>query len=319
LSSLIRRSCNYFQDKNKLIPFWLDWRAAFDPRLYPTIWRLRLLLSSRVWNQDLDAAVWEDETGHIMGFSMLWRRKSSSPYIVLDNFIHPSFPTKKIYLEMLDWGSLRVDEISAGQRKSLTLYTSDYSRSSSAGKCLEQNGYSPLVPNPEEHNVYLARIIRNKVDLKSLPQGYSFNKLREMSDLESYQSLYGFAYVNPLHRKELMESDEYCHLVVEGCDKEFYAYCECSICRDEWKRTNQRIGWVDYIETKPEAQQQGFGKAVLTAGLSRLQKLGSQVAMLVTLSTNTPALQLFKNAGFEPVELSEPPVYEKQISFRVDG
>ncbi|MFQ5615754.1 MAG: GNAT family N-acetyltransferase [Anaerolineales bacterium] len=72
----------------------------------------------------------------------------------------------------------------------------------------------------------------------------------------------------PLHQKELLESDEYCHLVVVNSNGEFAAYCECSICRAEWQITNQRMGWIDYVETRPEQKRQGLGRAALLAGLS---------------------------------------------------
>jgi len=318
MTTYLSRPCDYHQDLEKLMPFWLDWRAASDVRLYPTIWRIRLLLTSRVWDQARDARIWETESGQIVGLSMLWRRQSSSPYLALENYLQPSLPNNNIFPEMLKWGAGRANEIAAEQNKSLTLYTSDYSQSSYSVNFLVQNGYSQLAPNPDDHNLYMERNLKNKISLPSLPLGYSIQKLRDLRDLESYQALYGFSYVNPLHRRELLESDEYCHLVVEGQRKNILAYCECSICREEWKRTNQRIGWIDYIETKPDAQKQGFGKAVLSAGLSQLRNWGAEIAMLVTVSTNTPALQLYKNAGFEPVDVAEPPSYEKQIIVSVN-
>jgi mycothiol synthase len=313
MTSFSSRTCDYLQDLEILMPFWLDWRAASDVRLYPTIWRIRLLLTSRVWDQVRDVRIWETESGQIVGFSMLWRRFSSSPYLALENYLRPLIPIDIILPEMLKWGAQRANEIAAEQNKSLKLYTSDYLQSSYSVKYLVQNGYSQLAPNPDEHNVYMERNLNNKITLPSLPPGYSIQQLRGLRDLESYQALYGFSYVNPLHRRELLESDEYCHLVVEGQRNNYLAYCECSINREEWKRTNQRIGWVDYIETKPDAQKRGFGKAVLFAGLSQLINLGAEIAMLVSVSTNTPALQLYKNASFVPVDVVEPPSYEKQI------
>jgi hypothetical protein len=38
------------------------------------------------------------------------------------------------------------------------------------------------------------------------------------------------------------------------------------------------------------------------------------MAMLVTISTNIPALRLYQSVGFAPVDVSESPRYEKQIS-----
>ena len=100
-------------------------------------------------------------------------------------------------------------------------------------------------------------------------------------------------------------------------DGEFVAYCECSVCYAEWERTNQRIGWIDYVETKPEQQKKGFGQAILVAGLLELQKLGAEKAMLVTINSNTPAVNLYNKTGFERVETNEYSSYKKQIHSQV--
>lgn len=138
--------------------------------------------------------------------------------------------------------------------------------------------------------------------------------LRGMDELEAYHSLYSFAAVNPQHQKELLESDEYEHLVVVDAQGSLAAYCECSICRAEWQDNGPRLGWIDYIQTRPEQRRQGLGRAALLAGLARLRQWGAGAAMLVTVSKNTLAVKLYDKAGFERVAVAEATSYEKHIT-----
>lgn len=313
MENITSHSCDYHKDQKRLMDFWLDYRAAFDVRIYPTIWRIRLLLTSRVWNQERDTQIWENESGQIIGFAMLWSRQPASSYIVLDSFIHPKFATSELHSAILNWGDLRASEIAKEQETSLTVYATGFSQYGFYDNILKQVGYTFLPPNPDEHNVYYSKSLQNGISLPAIPTGYEIRKLQGADDLEAYQALYGFSKVNPIHQKELMESKEYCHLAMVNPEGEFVAYCECSVCYSEWERSNQRIGWIDYIETKPEHQQKGFGWAILMAGLLHLKEIGADHAMLVTVNTNTPAVTLYNKTGFESVPIKEYPSYEKQI------
>lgn len=319
MENITSRSCDYRKDQQRLMDFWLDYRTTSDVRAYPTIWRIRLLLTSRVWDQERDTQIWENELGQIIGFAMLWSRQTVSSYIVLDAFAHPRFAGNGLLSTILNWGDLRVNEIVKEQETALTVYVTGFSRYDFSASLMKRHGYTLFPPNPDEHNVYFAKSLQNRISLPTVPLGYKIRKLQGIDDLEAYQALYGFSKVNPLHQQELIESDEYCHLVVMNPDGEFVAYCECSICYAEWERTNQRIGWIDYVETKPEQQKKGLGQGILTAGLLQLQELGADIAMLVTINTNIPAVNLYNKTGFESVEIQEYPSYEKRIDFPTRG
>ena len=305
--------CDYHKDQVKLMEFWLDYRAASDVRTYPTIWRLRLLLTSRVWQPEKDTQIWANESGQIIGFSMLWRRQLASSFIVFDSFVLPKFASRKLLLKMLQWGDDRVNEIAKGQKGEFTIYLTGLSQYVFFVDRLAQYGYTIIPPNAEEKDIYFTKQLQNEIQASFLPSGYEIRKLQHADDFDKYQALYGFAKVNPHHQKELIESNEYSHFVVVNSDGDFVAYCECSICRSEWERTNQRIGWIDYVETKPAQQKKGFGRAALSAGLLQLQQWGAETAMLITMSTNTPAITLYNKTGFDRAEIPEYPIYQKQI------
>ncbi len=306
--------CDYQNDKKRLEDFWLDYRAASDVRMYPTIWRIRLLLTSRVWEKEKDTQIWEDASGQIIGFVMLWRRQLRSSYIVLDSFVHPKFATREVVQAMLQWGDSRANEIAKRHEGEFPVYAAGFSQYDFSATLLKKYGYSIIPPNLDEHDVYFAKPLQNEILVPILPSGYEIRKLQDIDDLEAYQALYGFAKVNPHHQKELIESNEYSHFVVINSGGEFVAYCECSICRSEWERTNQRIGWIDYVETRPEQRKKGLGQAALSAGLLQLQEWGAETAMLITINTNIPAVTLYNRTGFESVGILEYPSYQKQIA-----
>jgi ribosomal protein S18 acetylase RimI-like enzyme len=134
-------------------------------------------------------------------------------------------------------------------------------------------------------------------------------------ELDAYEELFGFTAVSMQHRRELLSSDEYSHLVVADPSGALVAYCECSICRLEWQRSGQRIGWIDYIGTRSDQQRKGLGRAILLASLDRLRTWDAHTTQLVTISSNTPAVALYRSTGFTQLEIAEAPGYEKQFAY----
>lgn len=311
MKNISHRFCDYYKDQAKLMEFWLDYRTASDVRMYPTIWRIRLLLTSRVWEQEKDAQIWENEIGEIMGFAILWRRQLKSSFIALNNFVLPKFASNELLLKMLQWGDDRVNEIAKEQAGQFIVYVTGLSQYGFSANRLEQYGYRVIPPNLEEHDVYFTKSLQNEIQMPIIPLGYEIRELQNIDDLEAYQAMSGFAKVNPHHLKELIESKEYSHFVVLNSGGEFVSYCECSICYAEWERTNQRIGWIDYIETRSDHQKKGLGRVALSAGLLQLKKWGAETAMLLTISTNSSAVALYNSIGFNPIEISEYPIYQK--------
>jgi len=279
------------------------------------VWRLRLLWSSRVWEPAQDVQIWEDDAGHAIGFALLWRRWRESPYLALERVIHPALATDALVDAMLAWVVQRAQAISAEQAAPLTLFANRLHPAIHLDDPLETHGFTPIPSNPEQYNVYLKRALDTPLDEPSLPLGYTLRALQSIEELEVYAALSSFTAVDAEHRRETLASDEYCHLVAVDPPGDFAAYVECSFCRDEWTRTGQRVGWIDYIETRPEQQRRGLGLAVLLAGLRQLREWGAETAMLITASTNTPALALYEASGFERLDMPEIPGYESFITF----
>ena len=314
MENLVSRPCNYLEDQEQISQLLVSYRLATSLCTYPTVWRLRLLLSSRVWDAAQDARIWENKAGQVIGLAMLWRRQPASPYLVLDRFLHPAYGNDFLVETMLAWGDRRAHDIVDPQKIDLAVYASGFAPGLGWRDPLESFGYKPVVPEPLDQNVYFSRSLGNDLPEPILPPGYSIHPLRGPEELEAYRSISSFAAVNPQHQRELLESDEYSFLIVVNPQGALVAYCEHSICRAEWQGNKPRIGWIDYIETRAEEQGRGLGRAVLYAGLARLREWGADTVMLVTVSGNSPAISLYSRTGFVQVSVPEAPRYEKHIT-----
>lgn len=317
LTTMIDRPCVYEADHAQLADLITAYRRAADVRLYPTLWRVRLLLTSRVWEPALDTRVWHDATGRLIGLAFLWRRHVASAYVVLERFVRPNHTAPELAAAMLEWGEARAHALAASMNTPLNLYAPTLDPTVWTDEDLTAHGFARVPSDPIEHDVYFARALIN-VPSPSLPAGYTVRQLRGMEEWEAYQAVYGFAAVNPQHQRELLASDEYQHWVVADAAGAFAAYCEVSICRAEWDNGAERMGWIDYVGTRPEHQRLGLGRAALVAGLAQLTAWGAHTALLVTISTNVPAVGLYHATGFEPLALTEMPSYEKLIPVRGD-
>ncbi|HLZ59904.1 MAG TPA: GNAT family N-acetyltransferase [Ktedonosporobacter sp.] len=286
----------------------LTYRAAGHVSRYPTVCRLQLLLSSRLWEPERDAHAWEDSDGKLVGFAFLARRQRENVGSGMDLIIHPDLLNSLLPYEMLNWVEQRARERANECQLALPISVSTGSEEIWLVTTLTQHAFTLV----DGHNLYMACPLDRPFPEPVLPAGFSIRTLKDEDDLEEYEQLFGFATVNRQHRLELWASPEYCHLVVVAPDGTFVAYYECSINKEEWARSGQRSGWVDYIGTHSDYQKRGLGKALLIAGHQQLQQWGIDTARLVTMDTNTTAQSVFKAAGFTPAERDY--VYQKIIS-----
>lgn len=305
---MIERAYHH-QDLDALTKLWLAHRVVTSVEIYPTIWRSRLLLSSRVWEPDRDTRVWLSLGGDIRAFAMLWRRSQTSPYIVLDYCVNPGAVTKELFQAVLDWGTRRTQAIANHQDITLSLFAQEL-RNLDTHQIFERSGFKRFQADGQDYNVYFVRNLEAEVIIPELPMGYTIIHLQSSKELAAYDSLYGFASVDRRHLEEQLVSEEYSHFVIANPEGQFAAYCETSICRAEWQLSNQRIGWIDYIGTRPDDRRKGLSLNLLLHGLQKLQEQGAECARLVTISSNLPAINLYLKAGFHAEERQEPASYQ---------
>lgn len=300
-------------DDERIESLLLCYRAATGLTTYPTPWRLRLLMNSRVWDPAQDMRLWPDQDGELCGFAVVWRRQPAAPALVLERLVDPAWMTEALVEAMLAWGIRRARALAALEKNPLTLYAGRLLGVDYDERVLARAGFSALEPDLDEYSLYMARPLREPLPTPALPEGYTVRRLGSLDEVEMYHRLYDFAGVSLRHRQEMCLSDECELLVVVDPEGVFIAYGEISTCRREWADSGRRLGWIDHIGTRPQNRQQGFGRAVLLASLYDLQALGAETAMLLTTSTNHAALRLYESTGFERLALPQPPGYARPV------
>jgi ribosomal protein S18 acetylase RimI-like enzyme len=277
-------------------------------RRYPTLWRLRLLIDSRLWEPERDARLWEDDAGEVIGLAMLTRRQKDSPAMGLDRVLLPD-AFHEVRSAQIGWALSRCREFGkvTGETVMLGALPLEWDEPADIA-LLEQSGFERY---PDAHNVYMACALADPPAVLAPPDGFILRDL-DTGEIEAYHAMYGFAPVSETHRRELISHPEYRHIVVQATDGRLAGFVECSISREEWARSGKRIGWVDYVETVKEFQGLGLGKALLAAGLDHLKYLGASEARLVTTSQNDAALRLYASMGLAVVD--EEPVFIQSIT-----
>ncbi len=287
------------QDTTSIEELILASRTVKTLERYPTIWRIRQLLASRVWEPERDAHVWEDASGRCIGFAYLWKRKQNSTKCSMDSIIHPHAHGVEIFAEMLTWASIRAQEVAFQLNTDVSLSLATFADEDVYIQALQYHNFSLL---QDGYDLYMACSLDNHLPEPNFPTGYALQLLSGKENLAAYQALLGFTPVGMEHRLHQFESSEYQHLVVTAPDDTFVAYLECSIWQKEWQHSGCRCGWIDYIGTSDEHQHQGIGRALLTSGLAHLQSWGANTAMLITASFNVTAHRVFKAGGFQIAE-----------------
>jgi mycothiol synthase len=275
---------------------------------YPTIWRLHMLMTSRLWEPERDARLWEDATGRVVGFAALTRRQKQGRGIGLERILDPDADQPALSVAQLEWAEKRACEFAAEVGESVMLSTAPLEMNMSNDMRLLEDAGLRLAA--KEFAFYMACSLKRPFQEPALPAGFSLAPVPE-SELESYQSLYGFTPVADAHRRDLMRSPEYWHFVAKALDGQMAAYIECSVNRAEWAQNQRHIGWIDYIGTAEAFKRRGLAKALMLAGFDWLEESGANEARLVTGSDNTAAQKLYESVGMFLAE--KEPAYLKNI------
>ena len=295
-----------YDDLDTTLVLLSSWRsiAPFD-RLaaYPTVYRLGLLLSSRLQDRQHDARIWIETWGNdwdedLVGAAMLWSRRPDDNYRALEGpFTLPDLERdERVALEgdIIAWAQQRTREI--GQRRGEPIALTAVARQDDTVRrdLLTGAGFDRYVTAANVYWEYPLAALEQPV----LPLGFTIGPMNLKTQAAEYDALYGFAQVNARHRRKLARDPDYAFLVAVAPNGALAAYCEVSVCRREWLPRAPRIGWIDYIGVHEDYQRRGLGRAILAAGLTQLTQWGTERARLVTTPANVPANALYEAAGF---------------------
>jgi mycothiol synthase len=223
--------------------------------------------------------------------------------------IHPAYRGDDLWPEMLDIAERALPNYKEDGKKELIAWVSAEDRVHK--KLFSEHGYVRSKFKAE----YLRRRSLSEPVAGSLPQnGYTIRALGDEHELparswlswkvfhpdepdEKYQGWEWYKNVQrvPIYRRDL-------DIVAVAPDGELAAFCTV------WFDDVTRTAVFEPVGTHPDHQKRGLGKAVMTEGLRRAQRLGATLA--IVSSYGDAAHALYDSMGFTDFHLSEPWIKE---------
>jgi ribosomal protein S18 acetylase RimI-like enzyme len=290
----------YFADADlePIVALLQDVRCGDAVYRYPTLWRLRQLTASRLWEPECDARLWLDEDGSLVAFALLTRRRREQPGSALDYVRRPLQDDTAIDRDVLAWAKARTRQLAAERGQPFHLDALGTAADTVWIRLLEAEGFSRYAGG---YNPYYARALSQRDATAQPLDGFTIRPLAP-TELDQYEALYGFTSMGRHHREDLMRSPEYCHLVAVAPGGALAGYCECSYSGAEWARAGRRIAWIDYIGVDEGYLRRGLGRALMVAAFEQMRAWGAEMALLVTSSANAPAVALYQSLGMRERE-----------------
>jgi mycothiol synthase len=156
--------------------------------------------------------------------------------------------------------------------------------------------------------LHYQRSLHDSIPHAVIPQGFILRSVQGEEQAEALAALhraaFGTGYMSLEYRLAMMRAPSYdpsLDLFIEASNGKPVAFCTCSIAEEENKRDGTKNGYTDPIGVDPHYQRQGFGKAILAAGLKALQNRQLEFAKLGTSSENISMQRLAETLGFRVV------------------
>ncbi|HEX2995692.1 MAG TPA: GNAT family N-acetyltransferase [Anaerolineales bacterium] len=219
--------------------------------------------------------------------------------------IHPAFRAEVPLAEMLDVAEAKLSKqnendkkelivwVNAGDGAAKTLFTQcGYARSKWKAEHMRSRPLTQPVPDCPPRDGYTVRALGDESELPAR-SWLSWKAFHPDEPDEKYQGWEWYKNIQrvPLYRRDL-------DIVAVAADGELAAFCTV------WFDDVTRTAVFEPVGTHPNHQQRGLGKAVMTEGLRRAQRLGANLATVSSYSQAAHAL--YESMGFREVDLLEP-------------
>ena len=223
--------------------------------------------------------------------------------------VHPTYRSRELFCEMLDVAETKLFNHREDGSKDLLAWVNE--GDVLFKDVLTRSGFTRSKFNAEHMR---RRFFTQPVADSVPPAGYSVRALGDESELparswlswkafhpdepdEKYQGWEWYKNVQrvPLYIRDL-------DIVAVAPDGELAAFCTV------WIDNVTHTAVFEPVGTHPDHQKRGLGKAVMSEGLRRAQKLGATLASVSSYSTGAHAL--YESMGFTEFDLLEPWIKE---------
>ena len=238
--------------------------------------------------------LWHNEAGQLAAFAFV------DAYHNLNFELDWTASTPALETSLVNWGITCRRRSAAADESPLTLDASSPATHPDRLAFLERHGF---IAQPTTV-LGLSRSLALPIPEPSLPPGFSLRHARtDSAELASWVALhraaFGTQHMTIAHRQAMISDPEYdptLDLLIIAPDGRLAAYCVGSIKANT--HTGQREGFTDPVATHPDFQGRGLAKAILLAGMHRLQARGVEIVLLGTSSENKAMLAAAHAVGF---------------------
>lgn len=242
------------------------------------------------------ARLWENQSGELAGFAYVNRYQN-----MVDVFDAQAL-TSALESEMVAWLAAAVQQRAQAQGETLTLDASALESDLPRLEFLQRHGFERL----EESSLLYACPLNQPIPEPTLPLGFTIRPMGGEAEIEAYVALHRRAFgtdnMTVEYRRAIMTAPDYLpelDRVAAAPNGDLAAFCVCQIFPDDAPRAGGlKEGWTDPVGTRPDYQRLGLAKALILAGMRRLQARGVDTALLGTSSQNLPMQRLAESLGF---------------------
>jgi len=249
---------------------------------------------------------------YIQDYLKIWRNQAGSlmAFAFVDDFNNLCFALDEKYrsealeIELVGWGEkcIRQRKFETGELATLDAICD--ARNQSRLKFLKKHGFQQV----NERTLYYERSLLTPIPQVALPDGFYLQSVQGEDQAESlaglHRAAFGTEHMTLEYRLAMMRAPNYdpdLDIFIETSSGEPLAFCICSIAKEANERDGSKNGYTDPIGVDPRFQGQGFGTAILLAGLQALYKRGLECAKLGTSNENIPMQRLAESVGFRVV------------------
>jgi mycothiol synthase len=274
---------------------------------------LRLGFAEPGFDLAQNVRLWESAAGNLMAYADIWT--PPEPQNSLDGFlgfwVHPAQRWRGIEAEILAWAEARLREMVAVHDLPAKLFLHCRDSQTAHTAFYQQYGY-----HYERCFFTMTRTLTEPIAAPELPAGFQIVQLRGAEDVVPWVEMYNQTFIDhwSFHPHTVEEhlywisTPKYCpmlDLVAVAPDGTFAAFCYGHIDAEQNQQQGRREGWINSLGTRRGFRRMGLARAMLLAGLQRLQTAGMETAKL-TVDTQNPnsAQALYESVGFHKLHAS---------------
>ncbi len=222
---------------------------------------------------------------------------------------HPAAHSAELLSEMLEAAEAKFPEPNENGKKQLIVWVNaadvtfkdlltgrGYARSKYSAEHMRSRFFTDPIPDPVPPSGYTVRALGDESELPAR-SWLSWKAFHPDEPDEKYEGWQWYRNVQrvPLYRRDL-------DIVAVAPDGELAAFCTV------WFDDVTRTAVFEPVGTHPNHQKRGLGKAVMSEGLRRAQKLGATLATVSSYGKGAHAL--YESMGFTEFDLLEPWIRE---------